>query len=181
MPTAARWIRQGTLEPRALQAAIAGLALAQSPRAAPIVLWASAASAADGEWLQVEEGHHAFALIAPQRFAPGRASRRIAWAMAAAIATYRQLGVRAYASGDDIWLNGRRIARGAAAALGDCVVVSGSFLPGLPGAGFEERVLEAVFRLRLEAQHGWQFDTSWAGEAERAAILDALSEPVVPR
>lgn len=181
MAVAARWIRQGTVEPRALQAAIAGLALAQSPRAAPIVLWASAASAADGEWLQVGEGHHAFALIAPERFAPGRASRRIAWAMASAIATYRQLGVRAYANGNDIWLNGRRIARGAAAALGDCVVASGSFLPGLPGAGFEERVVEAVFRLRLEAQHGWQFDTSWADEAERAAIVDARSETAVLR
>ncbi|MDA0275570.1 MAG: hypothetical protein O3A91_04235 [Proteobacteria bacterium] len=176
MTIAARWIRQGTVEPRALQAAIAGLALAQSPRAAPIVLWASAATAADGEWLQVEEGHHAFALIAPARFAPGRASRRIAWATASAIAAYRQLGVRAYANCNDIWLNGRLIARGAAATLGECVMVSGSFLPGLPGAGFEERVLEAVFRTRLEAQHGWQFDTSWADEAERAAIADALSE-----
>ncbi len=169
------------MEPRALQAAIAGLALAQSPRAAPIVLWASAASAADGEWLQFEAGHHAFALIAPERFAPGRASRRVAWALAPAIATYRQLGVRAYANGNDIWLNGGRIARGAAATLGECVMVSGSFLPGLPGAGFEERVLEAVFRMRLEAQHGWQFDTSWADEAERAAIVDALTEPAVTR
>lgn len=169
------------MEPRALQAAIAGLARAQSPRAAPIVLWASAASAADGEWLQVEAGHHTFALIAPERFAPGRASRRIAWAMAAAIAAYRQLGMRAYASGNDIWLNGRRIARGAAASLGECVVATGSFLPGLPGAGFEERVLEAVFRMRLEAQHGWQFDTSWASAEERAAIADAPSEAAAAR
>jgi len=181
MAIAARWIRQGTAEPRALLAMIAGLAFAQGPRAAPILLWARAASPVDGEWLRAEEGHHAFALIAPERLAPGRASRRIAWAMAAAIATYRQLGVRAYANGNDIWLNGRRIAHGAAASLGECVMVSGSFLPGLPGAGFEERVLEAVFRMRLEAQHGWQFDTSWAGEAERAAIADALSEPAVAR
>lgn len=181
MAIAARWIRQGTAEPRALLATIAGLALAQAPGAAPIVLWARAASAADGGWLQVEEGHFAFALIAPARLAPGRASRRIAWAMASAIATYRQLGVRAYADGDELWLNGRRIARGAAASLGGCVMVTGSFLPGLPGAGFEERVVEAVFRMRLEAQHGWQFDTSWAGEAERAAIAEALSEPEAAR
>lgn len=181
MAIAARWIRLGTAEPRALLAAIAGLALAQSPRAAPIVLWASAASAVDGEWLQVEDGHHAFALIVPARFAPGRASRRIAWAMAAAIATYRQLGVRAYANGHDIWLNGRRIARGAAAVFGECVAVSGSFLPGIPGAGFEEKVVEAVFRMRLEVQLGWQFDTSWTSQEERAAIADALSEAGVPQ
>lgn len=179
MTVAARWIRQGTVEPRALLATIAGLALAQGPRAAPILLWARSASPVDGEWLRADEGHHVFALIAPEHFAPGRASRRIAWAMASAIATYRQLGVRAYANGNDIWLNGRRIARGAAAALGECVMVSGSFLPGLPGAGFEEQVIEAVFRMRLEAQLGWQFDTSWAGEAERAAIADALTEPAV--
>lgn len=181
MSIAARWIRQGTVEPRVLLATIAGLALAQGPRATPILLWARAASPVDGEWLRVDEGHHAFALIAPGRFAPGRASRRVAWAMAPAIATYRQLGVRAYADGDDIRLNGRRIAHGAAAPLGECVMVSGSFLPGLPGAGFAAQVVEAVFRSRLEAQLGWQFDTSWAGDAERAAIADALSEPAVMR
>jgi hypothetical protein len=181
MAVAARWIRQGTAEPRALLATIAGLAHAQGARAAPILLWSRAAAPVDGEWLQAEEGHYAFALIAPVLFAPGRTSRRVAWAMAAAIATYRQLGVRAYANGDDIWLNGRRIAQGTAASLGGCVMVSGSFLPGLPGAGFEERVVEAVFRMRLEAQHGWQFDTSWAGDAERAAIAAALTEAAVTR
>lgn len=181
MPQSARWIRQGTVEPRALLAAIVGLALAQGPRAAPILLWARSAAAVEGEWLCADEGHYAFALMAPERLAPGRASRRVAWAMAPAIAAYRQLGVRAYAGGNDIWLNGRRIARGSAAALGGCVMVSGSFLPGLPGAGFEEQVVEAVFRLRLEAQFGWQFDTAWASEAERAAIADALSEAEVAR
>jgi hypothetical protein len=29
------------------------------------------------------------------------------------------------------------------------------------------RDLEQAFRLRLEAQHGWQFDTSWPSRAER--------------
>jgi len=181
MTVAARWIRQGTVEPRALLATIAGFALAQAGRAAPILLWARAASPVDGEWLLVDEAHYAFALIAPERFAPGRASRRVAWALAPAIATYRQLGVRAYANGDDICLNGGRIARGEAALIGECVMVTGSFLPGLPGAGFEEQVLEAVFRMRLEVQLGWQFDTSWAGETERAAIANALSEPAVTR
>jgi hypothetical protein len=28
------------------------------------------------------------------------------------------------------------------------------------------RELEEAFRLRLEAQHGWQFDTSWPTESE---------------
>lgn len=181
MAIVARWIRQGTAEPQALLAAIAGLALAQSPRAAPILLWARAASAVDGEWLRVDEGQLAFALIAPARFAPGRASRWAAWAMAPAIATYRQLGVRAYADGNDLRLNGRRIGRAASAPIGDCAIASGGFLPGIPGAGFEERVIEATFRMRLEAQHGWQFDTSWTSAAERAAIAEAAPEPALPR
>jgi hypothetical protein len=29
------------------------------------------------------------------------------------------------------------------------------------------RELEEAFRLRLEAQHGWQFDHSWPGAHER--------------
>ncbi|MGQ0512297.1 MAG: hypothetical protein ACT4P9_16970 [Betaproteobacteria bacterium] len=181
MTIAARWIRQGTEEPRALLAAIAGLALAQPRRAAPILLWARAAFATDGDWLRVNEGDLAFALIAPAHFAPGRASRWAAWAMAPAIATYRQLGVRAYAEGNDLRLNGRRIGRVASAPIGECAVASGSFVQAIPGAGCQERVIEATFRMRLEAQHGWQFDTSWAGEAERVAIADALSEPVLPR
>lgn len=181
MAIAARWIRQGTAEPRALLAAIAGLALAQGPRAAPILLWARAAAQVDGEWLQVEEGRFAFALIAPARLAPGRASRWAAWAVAPAIAAYRQLGVRAYADGAELCLNGRRIGRVGAAPVGDAAVVSGSFLPGIPGAGFEERVIEATFRMRLEAQLGWQFDSSWPSGAERAAMAEALSDAELAR
>lgn len=181
MSIAARWIRQGGIEPRILLATVAALAFRQAGRAAPILLWARAASPVEGDWLNAEQGQPVFALIVPARLAPGRESRRIPWALAPAIAAYRQLGVRAYANGNDIWLNGRRIARGAAASLGGSVMVSGSFLAGLPGAGFEEQVVEAVFRLRLEAQFGWQFDTSWASEAERAAIAEALAEPEVTR
>jgi len=181
MSIASRWIRQGAVEPRVLLATIAGLALAQVHGAAPILLWARAASAVDGEWLHADEGHQVFALIVPTRLAPGRASRRIPWALAPAIATYRQLGMRACASGHEIRLSGRAIGHGAATSFGDCVMLSGSFLPGLPGAGFEEQVLEAVFRMRLEAQMGWQFDTSWANAAERAAIADVLSEQAALR
>ncbi len=181
MAMAARWIRQGTVEPRALLATIAGLALAQNERSAPILLWARVAAGVEDDILVADGDRFAFALVVPERLAPGRLARRAAWVLAPAIAAYRQLGVRAYADGNEIWLNGRRIARGAAEALGGCVIATASFLPGIPGAGFEEKVIEAVFRARLEAQHGWQFDTSWASARERAAIADALSEPVAAR
>jgi hypothetical protein len=181
MPQGARWIRQGTVAPAELIAAITGLALAQRPRSVPIVLWAGTGAAVESEIVCAEEDRYAYALIAPLRFAPGRATRWCAWAQAPAVATYRQLGVRAYASGQEIWLNGARIASGAACAIGDCAVATGSFLPRIPRAGFEERVIEAVFRMRLEAQLGWQFDNSWANAEERTAIAQAAPEPVLVR
>ena len=44
-----------------------------------------------------------------------------------------------------------------------------------------ERALETAFRARVEAQHGWQFESAWPTAPERAAIADArreLAEPV---
>lgn len=181
MAIASRWIRLGMAEPRALLATIAGFALAQGPRAAPILLWSRVRDGVESEIVVAGAGSFAFALIAPERFAPGRQVRRAAWVLAPAVAAYRQLGVRAYSEGADLCLNGARIARACVATIGDCVVASGSFLAGIPGAGFEEKVIEAVYRARLEAQLGWQFDTAWAGAAERAAIADALSEAGVPQ
>jgi hypothetical protein len=181
MPQGARWIRLGTVAPGELIAALSGLALAQKSNALPIVLWAGTGAAVESELVCADEDRFVYALIAPRRNAPGRASRWRAWALAPAIATYRQLGVRAYLSGSELRLNGARIAYGAAAAIGECVVATGSFLPRIPRAGFEERVIEAVFRIRLEAQLGWQFDNSWANAEERAAIAQAAPEPALLR
>ena len=82
-------------------------------------------------------------------------------AAAPAAATYRQFGLPAYLEGEALWLHGRKIADGAVSAIGECAVIASSFL-----ARFPPRELEQAFRLRLEAQHGWQFDTSWPSEAE---------------
>lgn len=44
-----------------------------------------------------------------------------------------------------------------------------------------ERELEEVFRARIEAQHGWQFEHAWPSAAEVEAIAEAraeLSEPI---
>jgi lipoate-protein ligase A len=44
-----------------------------------------------------------------------------------------------------------------------------------------ERALEATFRTRVEAQHGWQFENAWPTAAEQVAIEEArreLAEPV---
>jgi len=111
----ARWMRLGPLDARALREAALGLAGVQAPDAAPITLWAR-----DGE-------RYGFALVAPQRDAPGRPARWVAWALAPAIATYRQFGLPAYRDGDALCLDGRPIARCAASAEGACVVAVSSF------------------------------------------------------
>ena len=162
----ARWIRLEQNCRASLRTAVAGFAQAQPARAAPAVFWA-----------RDDEYGFAYAFVVPLRLAPGRRWRWRTWALAPAIATYRQFGERAYIDGDDVWLSGRRIAASEAAAVGDCAVVVSSFLPRTPGtlAGWVERELEAAFRARIEAQHGWEFENSWPSEIERLAIADALA------
>jgi len=142
----ARWIRLACPE---FDSACARLAQAQAGGAAPIVAWAQG------------DARHFFALVAPLKYAPGRRKRWFSWAAAPAAATYRQFGLPAYLEGEALWLHGRKIADGAVSAIGECAVIASSFL-----ARFPPRELEQAFRLRLEAQHGWQFDTSWPSEAE---------------
>jgi hypothetical protein len=151
----ARWIRLGAIGQREFDAAYAALAGAQPHAAAPALLW--------GE----EAARYPFALIAPLKFAPGLRRRWLSWGLAAAVATYRQFGVPAYLN-DEICLHGRDIAQSRAAVIGECAAIASSFLMRFPGScvatpSFE---LEHAFRLRLEAQHGWQFDHSWPTELE---------------
>ena len=178
MAIAARWIRLGASGPRDLQAACAGLATAQDGMLAamrvPILLWARPDAPLISDLARVEENHFAFALIAPLRLAPGRSSRWRAWALAPALATYRQFGVHAYLDENSICLNGRRIAESRARAVGDCAVVASSFQPEAL-ADWAERDLESAFRGRIEAQYGWEFENAWPSLVERAAIADALA------
>ena len=152
----ARWIRLGAVEPLEFQAACARLAAAQARAAPPILVWAEAGP------------QYLFAVIAPRKFAPGRARRWLAWALAPAVATYRQFGLPAYLDRDAISLHGATIAGATVQAIGECAVVASSFLARFPAKcvatpSFE---LEQAFRLRLEAQHGWEFDHSWPTEPE---------------
>jgi hypothetical protein len=158
----ARWIRLGSMGLAQFEDAYARLARAQTRSAPPILAWAQ------------DESHFLFALVAPLKFAPGRTTRWFAWALAPAVATYRQFGLAAYLDGQAVWLHGCKIAEGTVQAIGECAVVASSFLGRFPAKfvatpSFE---LEQAFRLRLEAQHGWQFDHSWptARESLRYAI-----------
>jgi len=166
MTMAARWIRLASNGDAMLRAAVAGFARVQSARAAPAVIWA-----------RNEQDFFAFSLVAPLRLAPGRSRRWRPWALAPSIATYRQFGERAYLDNGDLWLGGRRIAASEAAAIGDCAVISSSFLARLPRAhaGWTKRNVENVFRDRMEAQHGWQFENCWPSASERTEIAEALA------
>jgi hypothetical protein len=154
----ARWIRLAAMELREFHEAATRLAWAQRERSCPALLWGEA------------DGAYPFALVAPRRLAPGRATRWLSWGLAAAIATYRQFGLGAYLDGEAIWLHGRRIAEGRVEPLGECVVVFSSFLAQFPAkcVATPSGALEQAFRLRLEAQHGWQFDHSWPTDTETA-------------
>ncbi len=160
----ARWIRLGAIGQQEFDAACAALAAAQSRAAAPVLLWSE------------EAARYPFALVAPLKFAPGRERRWLSWGLAAAVATYRQFGVPAYLDGE-LYLHGRDIARSRAAALGECAIVASSFLMRFPGScvATPSRELEEAFRLRLVAQHGWEFDHSWRSEREVEACRHAAA------
>ncbi|MEO8718896.1 MAG: hypothetical protein ABI423_11825 [Burkholderiales bacterium] len=115
-------------------------------------------------WLRLREAC-AFALIAPRRLAPGRARHWLAWGAMPAVATCRLFGLPAYLEGESIWLHGRREADLRAAHMGECAVIEGAF----PARVAAEPGLEDAFRERIEAQHGWRFDTAWpsGGEVRR--------------
>ena len=139
---AARWIRIGPADGLELQALCSDLAAAQGARAAPILLWSQ----------------EVMALIVPLRLAPGLRRRWIPWALAPAIAAYRGCGVAAYLEGRELRLAGRKIASASCARIGGCAVIASSFLHPVP----DDR-----FRALVEAQYGWQFETSWPSTAER--------------
>ena len=152
----ARWIRFGGPSRLEFAELCARLAAAQSRAAAPILAWAA------------QDEVFRFALIAPFKFVPGRTTRWLPWALAPAVATYRQFGVPAYLDGGAVWLHGRCIAEGCARAIGECALVASSFPGHFPSqcVATPSAALEHAFRLRLEAQHGWQFDHSWPTQHE---------------
>jgi hypothetical protein len=163
----ARWIRfslsRGPAGALDFDSACGGLALAQTKNASPILLWGEA------------DASYPFALIAPRRLAPGKAMRWLSWGLAPAVAAYRQFDVPAYLNDGDLWLHGRRISTGLVETIGECVVVASSFIKQFPAkcVATPSSMLEQAFRLRLEAQHGWQFEHSWPSAAETPACAVA--------
>ncbi|MGH8764791.1 MAG: hypothetical protein ACRET8_03655 [Burkholderiales bacterium] len=162
MAIAARWIRLHPPQLKAMHAACAGFAQAQLPDSAPAALWAQIGNKRDAD-------RHAFAIVAPLKFVPGRSTRWRSWALAPLVATYRQCGLSAYYDADRICLSGQPISGVDAAAVGACAVIVADFAAW--GEGFVE-----TLRHRVQAQYGWQFDHSWPADAERSAIAEHLAD-----
>jgi hypothetical protein len=175
MTRRARWIGIGACDAASLHARCVGLAEAQAADAEPIVVWGAARSnLCFGQGLGVvwvDEGQPLFVLIVPTRLAPGRARRWIAWALAPAIATCRSFGVLAYLEGHDLLAAGRRICGAGCNVIANCAVIAASLPRVHPG----ERLVEARFRAAIEAQFGWQFETSWPSAAERQAMAEVAA------
>ena len=158
----ARWIRIGAVTQLQFDAACTAFALAQDNAAPPVLLWAE------------EAARYPFALIVSRKHAPGREKRWLSWGLASAVATYRQFGVPAYLD-EELFLHGRDIAQTRVLTCGECAVVASSFLMRFPESCVPtpSLELEEAFRLRLEAQHGWQFDSSWPAAHERVEFAIA--------
>ena len=138
----------------------AALAAAQRETDPPIAVWVEGSR------------RHDFAFIVPRRFAPGKPSRWAAWALAPAIALCRQFGVAAYFEDDGLWLGGEPFADCRVEAVGECLVAASWMTIPFP----VERHLEDQFRLRVEAQYDWCFETSWPNPVESNAVAEARSE-----
>lgn len=204
MARRARWIRLGRVEEREFHAACAALAGSQGRAAAPIVLWACTRSSLGNIAPEIERQYR-FVVIVPARLAPGRPARWVSWALSPVVAAYRDSGLGAYLDATDICLHGRRIGSGYAETIGECVVIASSLDGAAPvsetavsapefrtwlreglglamtqwggkGGAPPERVLEAALRVRIEAQHGWQFESAWPTAREQAAIDEAQAD-----
>ena len=157
----ARWIRLAPIGEEAGRRAIyAALAAVQAETAPPILAWVQG------------DARHDFALIVPKRFAPGRSCRWRSWALSPAIATCRQFGLPVYLDGADLRLHGRPYADSSVDEVGECAVAASNLAIPFP----IERHIEDQFRLRIEAQYDWGFETSWPSPAEADAIAEARSE-----
>jgi hypothetical protein len=157
----ARWLRIAPVEEEAGRLAIySALASVQADDASPILVWVQGPA------------RHDFALITPLRLAPGKPERWRAWALSPALATCRYFGVPAYLSGGELWAQGRRLAETRLELVGVHLLVAAGMVIPFP----VERHVEDLFRVRIEAQHDWRFETSWPTPVEAAAIADARSE-----
>jgi lipoate-protein ligase A len=190
------------LPPRQFHATYAGIAQSFAADAAPALVWGRAQAhlclgqaapcrlAPDiavpvvrrplgGGAVWVDEGQLVYVLIAPLRLAPSRPADWCAWALQPAMATFERFGLHVRRHGEDLWLDGCKIAGTGSATIGACAVFASSFLLRFPkqafaacmsGSGEYRRWLEQGLAATL---------TDWSAHAvlpSSAALLAAYRE-----
>jgi lipoate---protein ligase len=190
---AARFLDVGLLLPQRLHASYAGIAGVAAPGSAPSLLWGRATahlclgqsqSAAcelvarpavpvlrrplGGGMVWVDEHQHIYVYIVPLCQAPRRPAEWAAWGLRPAVATFRAFGLDVERRGEDLWLEGRKIAGSGSATLGSCAVFASSFLMRFPRERFAGCVAgSAGFR-------------SWLGAGLAATMTDWSSHGTIP-
>lgn len=101
----------------------------------------------------VDRDQVSYALVAPLASAPRRPQEWYAWALAPALSTFRAFGLAVERRGEDLWLDGRKIAGSGAATIGGGAVVASSFLLRFPARRFVDSVAvpSGAFRAALHA------------------------------
>ncbi|MDP1537595.1 MAG: hypothetical protein Q8L95_10475 [Burkholderiales bacterium] len=116
-----------------------------------------------GGTVWVDEGQQVYVFIVPLRHAPRRPAHWNTWALQPAINTFRAFGLDVGQRGEDLWLDGRKIAGSGSATMGSCAVFASSFLLHFP----RERFAQCIA--------GSKEFQSWLG-AGLAATLTAWTE-----
>lgn len=189
VPESARFVDTGVLAPAAFHATYAGIAAAGS--AAPVVVWGRArahislgacqsrsaelASGLDvetvvrplgGGAVWVDEAQYCFVLIVPLAAAPPRPAQWAQWGLAPALATFHHFGLPVGRRGEDLWLNGRKIAGSGTATIGRCAVLASSFLMRFPVERFARSIASPSPAFGAWLRHGLrQAMTDWSSHA----------------
>jgi len=203
---AARFIASRAREPVAFHATYAALAESMPRDGAPAVVWGrvpahlclgQSQTRADvrpdatvrvvrrplgGGAVWVDRGQVSYALVAPLDLAPRRPQDWYAWALGPALQTFRRFGLAVTRRGEDLWLDGRKIAGSGAATIGRAAVVASSFLLRFPARRFADTVAtpsgefrEALHAALPRAMTDWsQHDLPPNDAALRQAFVDAL-------
>jgi lipoate-protein ligase A len=203
----ARWIDIGTADPIGFHATYAGVAEAQAPHAAPVVVWGRARTHVclgqsqgrcelvdrldvpvvrrplGGGTVWVDEDQASYALVARPARPPGPHEDWYGWALAPAIATFRAFGLDVHRRAEDLWLAGRKIAGSGAATIDRCAVVASSFVLRFPADRFAgviaapNRAFRTALRTALDAAM-----TDWASHAPPpdAATIAAVFRSALP-
>ena len=195
MSLSARWVDIGLVSPQTFHATYIGLAEQQARDDAPVLLWGRTTGhiclgqhqhssvelrqphmvpvlqrPLGGGTVWVDENQYCFVWIVPLAHARGRPQQWFEWALAPALATYREFGLNVMQQDQDIWLDGRKIGGSGAATIGNCAVLAASFLMHFPVARFVECVACPSDGFR-----------AWLAGSLQEAMTDWQSHQVAPQ